>query len=205
MARYCALGLCVVLVVLPLSRIAGAAEGDARQRRPLSAELDFFEAIRTGEIEARFVPRDAASGTVLLTNKADRPLTIRLPEAFAGVPIQAQIGGNGLAGIGGNNPNGGTGGGNGGNQSVGGGFGGGGLGGLGGAGGVFSIDSGRARKLKVVSVCLDHGKREPAPRIPYELVPLNHRTGDGQVIELIKMLGRGDIDQPAAQGAGGPG
>jgi hypothetical protein len=50
-------------------------------------------------------------------------------------------------------------------------------------------------------VCLDHGKRDPAPRVPYELVPLNHRTGDGQLVELVKMLGRGQVDQSAAQAA----
>jgi hypothetical protein len=110
------------------------------------------------------------------------------------------VGGGGL-GFGGNN-NGASG-----NQSLGGGFGGGlgggggGGGGLGGGGGFFNVAPERTVRLKIVAVCLEHGKKDPHPRVPYDLKPIESFTQNAAVIELVKMLGRSEIDQAAAQAA----
>src|SRR5262245_8376301 len=113
------------------------AEG-AKPASALSGEVEFaaslLDAQRAGQLDLRLIPKDAASGTVIVTNKTKQPLTVRLPEAFAGVPILGQRGARG-GGANAGNLNGAAGGGN---QSLGGGFGGGGLnggGGIGGAGG----------------------------------------------------------------------
>jgi hypothetical protein len=50
-------------------------------------------------------------------------------------------------------------------------------------------------------MCLDHGKKDPTPRIAYELRPVDENISDPKVAELIKMLGRGEIDQRGAQAA----
>ena len=93
---------------------------------PRSVEL--FAAMEAGDIEVRYIPRDAREANVMIRNNTDRPLRIEMPEAFAGVPVLAQFGGGG--GFGGGQQGGGFGGG--GNQGQGGGFGGGGGGGFGG-------------------------------------------------------------------------
>src|SRR5262249_42641017 len=84
-----------------------------------STSVGLVAAMESGEIEVKYIPRDARGGNVLVLNKTKKPLTIQLPAAFAGVPVLAQRGGRGPGGVGGV----------GGLQGVGGGFGGGGLGG----------------------------------------------------------------------------
>jgi hypothetical protein len=177
----------------------------ARGATPTSASADkadtaieLFAARDADQIDAKLIPHDSKAGTVVITNKTKAPLTIKLPEAFAGVPILAQAGRRGGAG----NFGGGNVGGNfsGGGQGLGGGFAGG--GGIGaGNGGIFNIGPERVVKLKVVSVCLEHGKPEPNPHMAYELTPLDRFTSDAEVIELVQMLGRGELDQRAAQAA----
>ncbi|MCO6455277.1 MAG: hypothetical protein J5I93_08245, partial [Pirellulaceae bacterium] len=82
----------------------------------------------------------------------------------------------------------------------GGGFGGGG-GGFGGGGGVFNIGPEKVGKVKVVTVCLEHGKDEPNPRMKYELKPIESFTDNGVVISLCKLVGTGRVDQQSAQAA----
>jgi hypothetical protein len=178
---------------------AVAAEPPAPAEAVNTQPLGLFEAIEVGRVEAKLIPKDAASGTVILKNLTGQPLSIKLPAAFAGVPVVAQAGaglagGNGLAG------GGGVGGGNS-NQGFGGGFGGYGGGQFGGGGGFFSVPAGRPVKLKTVGVCLEHGKADPNPRVPYELRPIESFTQDAAVIALVEMLARGQIDQRAAQAA----
>jgi len=80
--------------------------------------------------------------------------------------------------------------------------GGGGMGmGGGGMGGFQNIEPGRVRKVKVTTVCLEHGKKEPNPRVKYDIVPIENFTRNAQVIELCRMLGSGKLDQMSAQAA----
>ena len=132
--------------------------------------VELFAAMAAGDVEAKVIPKDSTNATVLITNKTDRPLAIKLPEAFAGVPALAQFGGGR-----------------------------GGMGGMGGGGGFFNVAAEKVGKIKVVTICLEHGKADPRPRIPYTLKPLEEFNDDPHVYEVCSMLGHGEIDQRAAQ------
>ncbi len=140
---------------------------------PLAAEsIDLFAAKTAGQVEVKLIPKDSTRATILITNVSEQPLSIELPEVFAGVPVLAQFGGGGGGGGGL-----GIGGGGGGAQGIGGGGlggGGGGFGGggIGGGGGAFNIEPGEVGKFRVPAVCLEHGKDEPKPKIAYDLVPV---------------------------------
>jgi len=82
-----------------------------------------------------------------------------------------------------------------------GGMGGGGMGGMGGGGGFFNVGPEKVGKIKVNTVCLEHGKKEPNVRMNYTLIPIESFTDKSDVIQLCKMLGRGEIPQNAAQAA----
>ena len=188
--------------------------------------VEMFKAIENGEIEVSFVPKNSAEATIVVENKSDQPLAIEMPAAFAAVPVlkQAGFGGGNQFGGGGGQFGGGGGFGGGGNQGVGGGFGGGGFGGggfggggfggggfggggggfgggAGGPGGVFNIPPGLKGKVKVNTVCLEHGKKDPAPRMPYKIVPITEFTDNQEVVETIKLLANGRINQLTAQAA----
>jgi hypothetical protein len=172
--------------------------------------VDLFAAIESGDLEVRLVLKDASAGTAIFKNRSAKPLNIKLPDAFGGMPVAAQffgpMPGGGGVGIGAN----GGGGGNplfggGGNQNVGGGFqpaGGGNNrnGGLLGAG-FFNIEAGKERKLKVLAVCLQHGKDEPNPRVAYKLCPIASVTEKPEVAELVRSLASAIADQRAVQAA----
>ena len=59
----------------------------------------------------------------------------------------------------------------------------------------------KVAKIKLEIVCLEHGKKEPSARIPYEIEPIASFTSDPNVQVLCKMLGTGQINQRAAQAA----
>jgi len=73
----------------------------------------------------------------------------------------------------------------------------GGMGGMG--GGFFNVAPQKVGKIKLNTVCLEHGKKDPNPRVAYEIKPLESFTDDPRVYELCSMLGRGEIDQRSAQ------
>ena len=195
-------GLCCCLIGLPL--FMGAKP--AKTRLFKNAEtVELFSAIEAGELEVKLVPKDATQSTVLVKNLTKKPLRIQMPAAFAGVPVLAQDdfgGGGGDFGGGGgdfgNNNNqqqqafgGGMGG-------MGGGMG---MGGMGMGGGMFNVAPERVHKVKVNTVCLEHGKKDPNPRVAYELRPIQAFTTNPHVHEVCTMLGRGEIDQVSAQAA----
>lgn len=199
-------GVCLVGTNLHAAKRRALPEGD---------QVELFAAMQDGQLEVQFIPKDATQAMVMLKNKTKRPLNIKLPEAFAAVPVAAQIGGRG-GGLGGGGlgggglGGGGLGGGGGTQQAMGGGMGGmggGGMGGMGGGGmggmggGMFNVKAERVGKFKVATVCLEHGKPDPNPRIPYTLKPIKEFTNDAKVIEVCKMLGYGSVDQLSAQAA----
>lgn len=186
-------------------RLARAKAKSAAKDIPSVA---FFDAIEEGAIEVKVFPKDATQAKVVVKNKTDKPMRIEVPEAFVGVPVLAQFGGGrgggGRGGRGGGGGRGGRGGGGGGgNQSFGGGGGGfgGGGGRGGGGGGVFNIGPDAVMKKTLTTVCLEHGKEDPQPRIPYELKPIETFTKDAKVVEVLGMLGRGEVSQEVAQAA----
>jgi hypothetical protein len=163
---------------------------------PKAETVEMFAAIEKGDIAVKLIPKDSTESRVLIENKTDRPLNVKLPEAFAGVPVLAQNqggAGNGNNHSHNNNNN------NSGNQGMGGGMGGGGMGGMG--GGMFSVPPEKVGKFKVPTVCLDHGKAEPRAAVPYEIKPIESYTSKPGVRELCQMLGSGQVNQRAAQAA----
>jgi hypothetical protein len=120
-----------------------------------------------------------------------------LPAAFVGMPVLAQdVGGNNRGNRGGNSSSSTSS-----NQSFGGGMGGG-MGGFGGGmGGFFDVGPERVAKIKLATVCLEHGKDDPNPRVAYELKPIEEFTDKAELIEVCKMLGRGELNQVSAQAA----
>lgn len=183
---------------------------------PSAERVDLFQGIDDGNLTTRFVPKDSSGGFILVTNTTNEPLTVELPEAFVAVQVLKQFGG-GLGGGGGGFGGGGLGGQQGGqqggqNQNAGGGFGGGGGpgGGIGGGGGLgggqqgggfFSIPPERTVRVPFTSVCLNHGKPDPSPRLEYKLVSVEEYGNDEVLSELIRMVGSGQIDQHSAQAA----
>ena len=77
---------------------------------------------------------------------------------------------------------------------------GGGMGGMG-MGGMFNIGPDKVQKVKIATVCLDHGKTDPNPRVAYQPIPIESYAKDPAVVELIKLMCRRQLDQPAAQAA----
>jgi hypothetical protein len=106
-------------------------------------------------------------------------------------------------------------GGMGGGQGMGGGFGGGmggmgggmggmggGMGGMGGGmGGMFRVEADKTRKVSVATVCLEHGKHDPNPRMKYKIVRLSEVNDSPVVDELCKALANGKVSQNVAQAA----
>jgi hypothetical protein len=156
-----------------------------------------FAAIEKGDIAVKLIPKDSTECRVLIENKTKKPLNVKLPEAFAGVPVLAQDAGRG----GGNRSNRSSRSSdrnsNSGNQGMGGGMGG--MGGMG--GGMFGVPPEQVGKLRVPTVCLDHGKGEPRAAIPYEIKPIESYSVKPGVRDLCQMIGSGQMNQRAAQAA----
>jgi hypothetical protein len=136
---------------------------------------------------------------------------LRLPTAFASVPVLGQMGGMGGMG-GGMMGGGGMGGGGmgGGGQAGGGGMGGmgGGMmggGGMGGGGmmggGFMRVPPQRMKKFAVDTVCLEHGKPDPNPKMAYKIVPLEQFTDNPRIRVICEQLGYRRVPQNTAQAA----
>jgi len=190
---------------------------------PKAKVVDLFEGIESGTLKVTVIPKNSKKGNVLFENMTDKPLTVNLPKGFVGQQILKQFGGGGFGGggLGGGGFGGGGMGGRGGGQSFGGGMGGmggmgGGLGGgmgggqggggfgggnFGAGGGFFSIPPEKVVRLPYQSVCLEHGKAEPRPRMRYRLVKIEQYTKNPALRELIELIGTNRIDQQVAQAA----
>jgi hypothetical protein len=199
----CCLALAVAMP-LASSRAADTTDKASDAAAKTSADkpaVDLFDAMKSGDVEVKYVAKNSREGQLLVKNNTDQPLTVKLPDAFAAVPVLAQAmaaagGGNrgsrnGYGGSKNNNQNQGTGGG--GLGGIG--------GGAGGGGGAFNVAPEKVAKLKIDMVCLEHGKKEPNAHVPYEIRPIEEFTTDANVQELCKMVSAGKIDQRAAQAA----
>jgi hypothetical protein len=202
----------ILVTIASVSR-STAAEKATASTTPTpeaAAPIGLFEAMDGGQVDVKFIAKNDRAARILITNKLEQPVQLKLPEAFAGVPVLAQRGGGGFGGGGfggGGRGGGGFGGGGtgGGQQSVGGGLGGGGLGGGGlgggGGGGFFSIPPEQTAKINVAVVCLDHGLQNPSSSNPYKMVPAEEHLDRPAVIELLKAFGRGELNHGATQAA----
>ncbi|MFP6675011.1 MAG: hypothetical protein VB878_08035 [Pirellulaceae bacterium] len=220
--------VCAVAVALSTTSFA-ASPKRAGKIKVHDTVIGLFEGMKSGKLEVRLISKDESRGKVLIENKTDKPITIKLPATFAGVPADAQFdfgAGGGNAGFGGVGRigGGGQGGGRigGGGQGVGGGFNGGGNngggnnggfngglngggnlfgGGGGGGGGLFNVDPEKVRRIEVTTVCLEYGKPTPNTRMEYRIVPLERVTANAQIIEICRMVGTKEVPQNAGQAA----
>jgi hypothetical protein len=266
--------------VCPVAAEVGPASASAEAATP----LDVLAAEQDGLVEVRFIANDSRSAQVVVKNRSDRPLTLRLPAAFAGVPVLAQMGqagaGFGAGGIGGTPQN--VGGGGMQNQGMG-------IGGQMGGNpfcwvarevyGVhdrrwltfrewmiwrapvwlqegyrlhgealadwlrerpaakaalrglmdlvvagqeprpavaqlrvtvpagdnhatpFTVVAGKTMAIRVPTVCLEYGRREPTPRMPYRLEPLAKVSQDPKLALILGGLASGQLSQKVAQAA----
>jgi len=210
-----------ILWLAPLGSFAIPAFGIERVRadtsdaEPSAPAANLFAAMDDGSIDVRYIAQDAQRANLLIKNNTNRVLHIQLPAAFAAVPVLAQLDRNQGLGLGMGGPAGGggatqgVGGGlNQGQQGFGQGFGQGqGLGqgrqgfGMQGNqfGGMMRIGPEKIRKLTATTVCLEHGKPEPNPRVAYRIIPIEEFTADHRVATLCTKLARGEIKQDTAQ------
>jgi hypothetical protein len=194
------------LVLLPALVLAADRRARAPapwQYNPDHKTVEMFQAIEEGQIDVKLIPKDSTECQVMIENKTDQPLNVKLPEAFAGVPVLAQLDvGNNLGVNRGNNNNWSSGG-----QGFGSGWGGGGIGMWNvppekpgqDLPAMFNVPPEKVGKLKVAIVCLEHGKPDPRPSMPYEIVPIEQFTDKKEVYELCRILGSGQVSQRAAQ------
>ena len=161
----------VVVALVPV--LAFAADRKAKPKygefNPDDQTVEMFQAMDAGQIDVTLIPKNSKQCRVMIENKSDKPLNVRLPEAFAGVPVLAQMGGMG------------------------------GMGGGGGGGGFFNVPPEKVAKFKVATVCLEHGKNEPRPKMKYVIKPLDQFTKKEGVYDLCRMMGTGKMNQRAAQ------
>ena len=172
---------------------------------PEAPVVELFAGMEAGQLESKLIMKNEFVGNLLIENKTDGPLTVQMPDSFVGVHVLNQFGGGfGGGGLGGGQQGGGgggqaAGGGAGGGQG-GGGLGGGGLGG-GGGGGFFSIPPEKVVRLQFNSVCLEHGKTTPRPRMEYTIRPVDEFSEDPLLRELLVMISTGRVSQKAGQAA----
>jgi len=72
---------------------------------------------------------------------------------------------------------------------------------MGGGMGMFNVAPEKVGTVHCPTVCLDYGKKDPRPAVPYKIVPVEQYTDNPAVQELGRMLGTGQINQRAAQAA----
>jgi hypothetical protein len=175
----------LAIAVLALTGLLMSVSAQAKPPADSSGDqVDMFSAIQDGQIDVKLIPKDSTQGRVIICNKTDKPLNIKLPDAFAAVPVLAQAA---AAPKPANNQQ---------PQQTGGG-----MGGMGGGMGMMNVPPEKVGQINVPMVCLEHGKREPSPRIPYEIRPLESATSNPEVVEVCRMLGTGQLNQRAAQAA----
>ena len=189
----------LLLAVSSLARNGHAAD---TKSAPPSDAVDFFQAVEDHQIDAKFIAKNDHDGRLLITNKTNQPINLKLPEAFAGVPL-AQFGGGGGGGRGG---------------------GGGGLRwrwwrwpttkcrrrwrrfgrrwqGGGGGGGFFSVPPEETAKINVrtSSASITACERRTFLRLQDRAGRLS--TSIPAVVELLKAFGRGELQHGAVQAA----
>ncbi|MBI3464377.1 MAG: hypothetical protein HY000_15170 [Planctomycetes bacterium] len=181
----------MILGVLLGAKPQAASTGNSGQE---VREVNLFDAIEAGQLEARLILKDQLHGKVLFRSKTGTPLSVRLPEVLAGVPVLAQ---NVGAGFGPGNGGQGTGGQS---QVVDGGMDPG-AGNQNGPAAVFNVPAERVAQLTFRSVCLEHGKSAPRPASKYRLTPLSEVSSHPAVAEVLGSYLRGHSSQQATQAA----
>jgi hypothetical protein len=225
-------GCCALLAALVLTTAATQAADQSKGIGPFDPQyetLELFAAIESGKIEAQVIPKDHTHCKLLVTNKSDKPLNLKLPDVMAAVPALAQMG---LPPIGplapGNNRRGA-------NRTAKdhapqalavpfqnpfqnknnnnnplmnmpnnnrNNFGNNNMGNNNRQPfAPFSIAPERVGQLKLPAVCLQHGQPEPHAAVPYLLQRIETVSTKPELVEVCRMLGHGEIRQIVAQAA----
>lgn len=188
------LGLLCSMLVLP-ALLMSAERRSGTSAAQAAPPVNMFDAMASKDIEVRLIPKDDKESRVMIRNNTGKPLTVKLPDAFAGMPVLAQRAG-GLGGGGGAaGGRGGVGG-----QSVGGGMGGGMMGGGMGMG-MMNVPAEKVAQVKVPTVCLEHGKKVPHAHMQYEIHPIEDFSTKPELKTLLTNFGREGGDQRATQAA----
>ncbi len=199
------------IVLASLSCICGTLRSE-----DVTSAIDLFDAVDAGTVRIKFIATDETRANVLVENVTDQVIVIELPHVLAAVPVLGQFGqglGQGLGqGFGqgngqGNGQNAGQNGGGGGSQPVGGNVNAGqgqgqgqGLGQAPGFGaGFMRVPPKKQLKLVASTVCLDHGKAEPNPRIAYRMIRLSEFTDNPYIAKLCSEIGSSPLSQKTAQ------
>ena len=66
---------------------------------------------------------------------------------------------------------------------------------------MFSVPPEKTKVVKVATVCLEYGKREPSPHMDYRLAALESFSDDPALALLLDSFGRGEIPPNVAQAA----
>ena len=187
--------------------------------------VDVFAGIEQGVLDVKLIPQDALSGNILIENKGEKPLNVDFPPAFIAKQVLKQFPGQ-QPGANAGGPGGGANGqanGGGGSQIQGGGIGQGnngaagngvGLGnpgggrrgngnanGMGNGIGFFSVPADKIVRVPYRSVCLEHGKPDPSPRMTYRIGKVEEFSDDPVLVETLKIVAGGEHDPQAAQAA----
>jgi hypothetical protein len=80
----------------------GEEKSATKTEAPVGETVDVFEAMKAGQIDVKFIAMSPNKANLVVENKTNKPLTITLPEAVAGMPVLGQVdGGQGIGAPGG--------------------------------------------------------------------------------------------------------
>ena len=192
--------LLMVTVLLSLASGGLISTSEAQVLEPVDVKL--FEAIGRGQVASKIVANGYSVMSLALQNRTPRVLRVTAPEAFAAVP-QKQVsrrksGGSTLYSYRGSGDDGypqGLGGSfynreqptlpneNQGEYKV----------------ATWLLQPGQTVTFQVPCFCMEFGKPDPNPRVPYVLLPLRAVTKSPAISELLVRFGKGKCPQSVAQ------
>lgn len=68
-------------------------------------------------------------------------------------------------------------------------------------GGMMRVQPDKVQKMTVATLCLEHGKADPTPRMKYKVVRLSEVNDSPVVEQLCKAVATGKVSQNTAQAA----
>ena len=84
-------GMVIALAAAPA--VVWAADGAGRfitrsaPDDPNAVSVEMFDGIANGDLDVKVIPKDSRQATILIENKTDKPLSVKLPDAFGAVPV----------------------------------------------------------------------------------------------------------------------
>jgi hypothetical protein len=94
MTTFCLRWIVASFVLASAASLAVAVEPDAKKsavEAPAGETVDVFEAMKNKQIDVKFIAMSATKANLVIENKTNKPLTIKMPDAVAGMPVLAQV------------------------------------------------------------------------------------------------------------------